>query len=66
MLDPDIECRLQSLQIEHLAAVLDYMFGDHNGAARSRQEPRADGKLKDLLGLKTKAPRVDSGFKCNG
>jgi hypothetical protein len=28
-LDPDIEGRLQSLQSEHLAAMIDYMLGEH-------------------------------------
>ena len=36
MLEPDIEGRLQSLQSEQLAAVLDYMLGEHK-----KGEPRA-------------------------
>jgi hypothetical protein len=61
MLDPDIQGLLQSLERDHLAALLDYMLGDVDPVTLERACVALIDTRTDELSLKTMAPDINRG-----
>jgi hypothetical protein len=58
MPDPDIEGRLKSLRREHLAALLDFMFGERSRAGARPQHIMPDDDGPGLTGLRQNGPEA--------
>jgi hypothetical protein len=61
MLDPDIQGVLQSLERDHLIALLDYMLGDVDAAEMERACASLFSSQTEALPSTTKAPDINRG-----